>query len=223
MKRIVLICLIVLQFVYIAGCSSRNSNAVIINSNSMSPETTVPNNSKTTEIMISIDALHFQSEQQMIAQILSGEKSNTEHKLELIEYYFHPTKLPEGARLVDIRVKAFYVALLYVIGEEKPDMAKNEFTFVWYRTMRGDDMKNGCTNAGLPWEPMLKNNAYSFYTSENYALDSEGNIDKNIPPVQMCKVIQWVQNDYCFHVNAPLTFTEDDALEFCIAEKVVVK
>lgn len=212
MKRIVLLLTIALQIIAVVGCYSKNQN--------LSYETSY---SELAEVAVSIDAMHFSSEQQMITQILTGEKTDNEHQLELIEFYFRPIKLPEGAKLIDIRVKAFYISLDYVIGNEEPMLGENLFTFVWYRTMRGDDMKNGFIRAGLPWEPMSKNSSYNYYISENYARNSEGNIDKNLPLDQICTVIEWVQNDYCFHVNAPLTFTEDNALEYCIAEKVIVR
>jgi len=90
--------------------------------------------------------------------------------------------------------------------------------------MVGDDMKNGFANAGLPWISMAKNQNYNFYTCENIVYNAEkGKLDENLPKEQICKVIEWTQDDFCFHVNAPLWFTEDDALKYCVAERVQVK
>jgi hypothetical protein len=169
-----------------------------------------------------LDALHFSTEEEMVKQINSGEKTDSEHQLETIRYYFRLKELPDGAKLYDIRVKAFYIALDYVIGHDKPDMKTNMITFVWYRTMFGDDMQLGFTNSGIPWEPMTKNSSYSFDLAENWAFNEKGEQDKSLPKVQECYMIMWVQDNHDFQVNAPLWFTEDDALKYCVAEKVEI-
>jgi hypothetical protein len=167
--------------------------------------------------------LEFSSEDEMVRQIKSGKITNSEHQLETISYYFRLKELPEGAKLFDIRVKAFYIALDYVIGNEEPDAKNNMITFVWYRTMFGEDMQIGFANSGISWKPMTKNSSYSFEIVENYAYNDKGEQDKSLPKIQECKMIMWVQDNHDFQVNAPLWFTEDDVQKYCIAEKVDVK
>jgi hypothetical protein len=177
----------------------------------------------TTQICVSIDALHFSSENDMINRIKTGKKTNSDHQLETIDHYFRIKELPEGAKLLDIRVKAFYIAFDYMVGDGEPNMKTNQISFIWYRTMFGDDMQNGFSAAGVPWESMDKNQAYSFTVGENFAYNDNGEIDENLPKIQENIMVMWVRDNCCFQVNAPLWFTEDDALKYCIAERVDVK
>jgi hypothetical protein len=217
MKRISLAFLLIASTCILSACSWMPGK---INRTTKTPATT----GTTYATAVSIDALHFSSEQEMINEIKSGKITNSEHQLETVEYFFRLHVLPANAKLTNISVKAFYIALDYVIDDQVPDMKSNMITFVWYRTMRGDQMKNGFTKAGLPWAVMAKNASYSFYTSENLAYNRvTGKLDENLPKEQMCQVVMWVQDDFDFQVNAPLWFTETDALKYCVAEQVPVK
>jgi hypothetical protein len=51
----------------------------------------------------------------MIQQIKSGIKTDPQHNLEAIEYYFRPNVLLYDAKLLEIRVKAYYLAFNYIM------------------------------------------------------------------------------------------------------------
>jgi hypothetical protein len=208
MKKIIAVSLMIILCMNLVSCTSHSS---------------ITKASTTFMTFISIDAMHFLSENEMANKIKSGIRTSSDIKLENIDYYFRLKSLPEDTYLSDIRVKSFYIGFVYVVGDKTPDSKMNRIDFVWYRTMRGDDMQNGFGDAGMPWVPMSKNNTYSIFTSENYALNGAGEIDENLPKEQVCNVVMWVQDDYCFQVNAPLWFTEDDVLKYCVAEKVQIK
>lgn len=205
------------------------SVACIYNSVYDSTETRTPNYSAThisseTSYVISAsrDAEQFRTESDMINRLKAGSVKNDDNNIEKINYYYRLKKLPEGSKLIRIRLKAFYLAFDYVTDDQDANQATNLITFVWYRTFFGEDLMKSAIRSGLPWEPMLKNEAYSFYTSENIARNKSGELDESLPRVELCKVVEWTQDGCCFQVNAPLWFTEDDALEYCIAEKALI-
>ncbi len=183
----------------------------------------VPTTETTYFISQSRDAAHFESESAMIEQLKAGTVVNDAFETEKLDYYFRLKMLPEGWKLVDIRLKSFYLAFDYVTDDKEPNLSTNMITFVWYRTLFGEGLMESSIHAGIPWEPMSKNDAYSFFTSEAFGLDESGLIDQSLPKVAVNKLIQWTQDEGCFQVNAPLWFTEDDALKYCIAEKVLIE
>jgi hypothetical protein len=156
-----------------------------------------------------LDALHFSSEEDMIQQIRIGGKTDPQHNLETIEYYFRPEVLLYEARLYDIRVKAYYVAFDYIIGSEEPNYYENLITFVWYRTRFSTDSEYS---------------AKSLSSSSHMAGSSNGNYSllgadqKN----SICQQVNWDQDGYRFQINAPLWFSPDDLRDMMIAEKVQV-
>jgi hypothetical protein len=156
-----------------------------------------------------LDALHFKTEEEMIQRIKNGKKSDPQHSIEAIEYYFRPKVLLYGAKLFDIRVKAYYVAFDFMIGSDEPrdDIDyDNRFIFIWYRTRIGSS--SGHSSKKLSADTSLSSNNESGYETEE-------------KPV--CQQVNWDQDGYEFQINAPLWFTQDDMREIMVAERVQIK
>lgn len=197
---------------------------IIVCSVACTYDTTTQTATETTyQISISRDAAHFESEEDMVNQIKAGTAVNDQSEIEKLDYYYRLKTLPEGSKLLYIRMKDFYLSVVYITDDQSPNDVTNLINFVWYRTPLEEDLMKADIHAGSPWESMSKNEADSFNTAKNPSLDMSGNVDESSAKVQLCNAVTWTQDGYEFQVNAPVWFTQDDIQKYCNVEKVFIK
>jgi hypothetical protein len=211
MKGMLIIVLLIIILAVSSSCNYGNTT-YSSSGDSIYTTTTLPSSEVTTyeRSVPTLDALHFSSEADMIQQIKSGIKTDPQHNLEAIEYYFRPNVLLYDAKLLEIRVKAYYLAFNYIIGSEEPKHYDNLITFVWYR----------------------KKIVYNTEFSENSLSSSLSLIERNMNGYSLisagqeeliCQQVNWEQDGYQFQINAPLWFTEEDIRKIMTAEKIHIQ
>ena len=211
MKRMRIIVLIIIILAVSSSCYL-GKTTYSSSSDSTYSRATLPSSEVTTyEISDpNLDALYFSSEADMIQKIKSGIKTNPQHNLEAIEYYFRPKVLLYDAKVLGIRVKEFYLAIDYVIGSEEPKNYENLITFVWYREkiVYNTEFSESSLSSSLS---LIERNM------NGYSLISAGQEEP------ICQQVNWGQDGYEFQINAPLWFTQEDIQKMMIAEKVLIQ
>jgi hypothetical protein len=163
---------------------------------------------ETTKAYVHTPQLTFASEDEMVNQIKSGISNVPEYKLNELSFYYRPRELPENSKLVQIFVTNSYVTLQYSTDQLSLNDSTNSFLFIWYRS----SLEEYTRMVQGSWIPIDGHDNYSFKTTVNRATGKE-----------KLQMICWTQDGYGFQANAPLWFTSDDALIYCVAEKVQVK
>jgi hypothetical protein len=182
-------------------------------------ETSVVSASDTTySVSVHFDAIRYGSESEMIERIRSGAAINEFSSQDTPDHYFRLKMPPEGYILAEIRVKALVMEFDYVSANAEADRSKNLITFFWDR-----EPDRGGVFSNMPWVTMEENEAYSFEIIEDYSLDENGFLDENREKTEVYKLIRWTQGEESFAAYAPLWFTEEDALTYCVAEKVMIE
>jgi hypothetical protein len=149
---------------------------------------------------------------------IKGSDGEDTHALKTMDSYYVPTELPQDAKLVTIKAASFYVRVQYSFGTVDPKSYENQYELVWYRNNNGTDYMNKLANDGNTYDQIKGANDVTYMVTKAKV---RSETDENAT-VDFCQIVYWAQESQAFMAAVPLTFTHDDIVKYCVAEKAVI-
>jgi hypothetical protein len=201
MKIAVIILLLIFSIAYTCGC--RNvENAVLEEGNEMAALLNAP--------------LEFQSTEELLLVIRHykvGKGPRNGDALDGLDFFFKPKWIPDSARIHRISIRETYCTYLYIFGDSVAadiDDPGNRLVFEWKRGWGPENVTSFYTQQGFDYDTLIGSQEYYVKSFTHSTTDSSSTF----------RTVYWTQHDLVFHAEVPISFSNDDIMLFCDAEKV---
>lgn len=149
---------------------------------------------------------------------MKGADSEDTHALKTMDSYYVPAVLPKDSKLVAIKAASFFVRVQYSFGAVDPKTYENQFELVWYRNNNGTDYMNKLASDGNTYDQVKGANDIAYLVTKAKV---RSETDENAT-IDYCQIVYWAQESQAFMAAVPLTFTHDDIIKYCVAQKAVI-
>ena len=226
LSAMLVICILIMN----VGCNKKMTDGADQVEKTPAPVQTAEVRNDSAETVASPDLmpLYFGSEAQLIetvrtvkkgADTVSIEAINKEwqscdydakgdvFKLALLDTIYAPERLPDGAQLVQIKVKNEYLSYKYV------DKEGRNLGFTWYREMTPEVAMNDLDNRGAAMREIEKDGVT--YVILEWLVPGTGITDGY--------TIQWVSEGRPYSAGMDAGYTDEQMLDFCKYKKIPVR
>ena len=140
-----------------------------------------------------------------------------EHALKTIDSYYTLKELPQDAKVVGVKVASFFVRVQYTFGKQEPQTFENKIDLIWYRNTNGTNYINKISSDGNTYDEVKGKDLTYLVTKAKVKSETDPNATRDY-----CQIVYWSQDSQAYMAAVPLSFTHDDILKYCIAQKATV-